>query len=178
MTQSSSLNRGLVELPIRFIEWWALAGCLVLACVVVMATVSSVTGFLFATPFPGDFELTEMCVAVAAFMFLPYCQLTFAHVSADIFTSKASDRFIRFLSRAGSVLAIGFSLLLLSRTYEGLLDYQTYLETTTILQIPIWYAFVPAICSLALWTVAALITLIFPEKAANSPIQQALGEHH
>jgi len=119
-----------------------------------------------------------MCVAIAAFMFLPYCQLTFAHVSADIFTSKASDRFIRFLSRAGSVLAIGFSLLLLSRTYEGLLDYQTYLETTTILQIPIWYAFVPAICSLALWTVAALITLIFPEKAANSPIQRALGEHH
>jgi len=24
MTQSLSLNRGLIELPIRFIEWWAL----------------------------------------------------------------------------------------------------------------------------------------------------------
>jgi len=178
MTQSSSLNRGLIELPIRFIEWWALAGCLVLVCVVVMATVSSVTGYLFATPFPGDFELTEMCVAIAAYMFLPYCQLTFAHVSADIFTSKAPDGFIRFLSRAGSILAIGFSLLLVSRTYEGLLDYQTYLETTTILQIPIWYAFVPAIFSLALWTVASVITLIFPEKATNSLIQQTLGEHH
>ena len=105
-----------------------------------------------------------MCVAVAAFMFLPYCQLTFAHVSADIFTSKASDRLVRLLSRAGSVLALAFSLLLVSRTYEGLLDYQTYLETTTILQIPIWYAFVPAILSLALWAVAAVITLIFPEK--------------
>ena len=90
MTQSLSLNRGLIELPIRFIEWWALGGCCVLAVVVVMATISSVTGFLFATPFPGDFELTQMLVAVAAFMFLPYCQLTFAHVSADIFTSKAS----------------------------------------------------------------------------------------
>ena len=178
MTQSSSLNRGLVELPIRFIEWWALAGCLVLVCVVLMATVSSVTGFLLATPFPGDFELTEMCVAIAAFMFLPYCQLTFAHVSADIFTSKASDRFIRFLSRAGSVLAIGFSLLLVSRTYEGLLDYQTYLETTTILQIPIWYAFVPAIFSLVLWTVAAVITLMFPEKTVNSPIRETLGEQY
>lgn len=178
MTQSSSLNRELIELPIRFIEWWALAGCLVLVGVVVMATVSSVTGFLFATPFPGDFELTEMCVAIAAFMFLPYCQLTFAHVSADIFTSKASVGFIRFLSRTGSILAISFSLLLVSRTYQGLLDYQIYLETTTILQIPIWYAFVPAIFSLALWTVAAVITLVFPEKTVNSPIHETLGEQH
>ena len=177
MTQSLSLNRGLIELPIRFIEWWALGGCCVLAVVVVMATISSVTGFLFATPFPGDFELTQMLVAVAAFMFLPYCQLTFAHVSADIFTSKAPDNVVRFLSRAGSLMAIGFSLLLVSRTYAGLLDYQTYLETTTILQIPIWYAFVPAIFSLALWTVAAFITLIFPEKTVNSPIHEALGEH-
>jgi len=82
------------------------------------------------------------------------------------------------LSRAGSVLAIGFSLLLVSRTYEGLLDYQTYLETTTILQIPIWYAFVPAIFSLVLWTVAAVITLMFPEKTVNSPIRETLGEQH
>jgi len=178
MIKSLTLDRGLVELPIRLIEWWALAGCLVLVCVVVMATISSVTGFLIASPFPGDFELTEMCVAVAAFMFLPYCQLTFAHVSADIFTSKASDRLVRLLSRAGSVLALAFSLLLVSRTYEGLLDYQTYLETTTILQIPIWYAFVPALLSLALWAVAAVITLIFPEKTVNSPIQEMLGENN
>ena len=99
-------------------------------------------------------------MAVAAFMFLPYCQLTFAHVSADIFTSRASLSVIRFLNRMGSLMALAFSLLLVWRMYQGLLDYQIYLETTTILQIPIWYAFVPAVLSLLLWSFASLITLI------------------
>ena len=55
----------------------------------------SVTGSaVFGRPFPGDFELTEMGVAVAAFSFLPYCQLTGANVTADIFTSGASRAWI------------------------------------------------------------------------------------
>jgi TRAP-type C4-dicarboxylate transport system permease small subunit len=56
-------------------------------------------------------------------------------------------------------VALGFSLLLLWRMYEGLLDYRQYVETTTILRIPIWYAYVPALASLALLAVAALITI-------------------
>jgi len=44
-----------------------------------------------------------------------------------------------------------------------LLDYQIYLETTTILQVPIWYAFVPSIFSLLLLLLATLITFIHPD---------------
>ncbi|MBZ0217009.1 MAG: hypothetical protein K8F25_10685, partial [Fimbriimonadaceae bacterium] len=43
---------------------------------------------------------------------------------------------------------------------EGLVDYQKYRETTAILQIPLWYGFVPILISLALLVVAALVTLI------------------
>ena len=165
---------GLLKLPIRFLRLWALLGCCVLGIVVIMATGSSIAGFLIAKPFPGDFEMTEMGVAVAAFMFLPYCQLTFAHVSADIFTSRASLSLIRSLNRMGSLMALAFSLLLVWRMYQGLLDYQIYLETTTILQIPIWYAFVPAVLSLLLWSFASLITLIYPEGTLGSPITEVL----
>jgi TRAP-type C4-dicarboxylate transport system permease small subunit len=56
-------------------------------------------------------------------------------------------------------VALGFSLLLLWRMYEGLLDYRQYIETTTILRIPIWYAYVPALASLALLAAAALISI-------------------
>jgi hypothetical protein len=31
---------------------------------------------------------------------------------------------------------------------------------------------------LVLWTVAAVITLMFPEKTVNSPIRETLGEQH
>ena len=47
----------------------------------------SVIGNQFGMPFPGDFEMTEIGIANAAFAFLPYCQLTGANVTADIFTS-------------------------------------------------------------------------------------------
>lgn len=151
----------------RLIQLWALLGGFVLLAVVLMTTVSAVTGFLFAKPFPGDFELTEMGVAVAAFAFLPYCQLTFSNVSADIFTQKAGPEVNRMLSRLGSVIALLFSILLMWRMFEGLKDYQTYLETTTILQIPIWYAFVPTLASLALLALAAIVTLVNPEGGDN-----------
>jgi TRAP-type C4-dicarboxylate transport system permease small subunit len=43
--------------------------------------------------------------------------------------------------------------------YEGLLDYRRYVETTAILRVPIWWGYVPALVSLALLTIASLITL-------------------
>ena len=142
---------------------WALLGGVILLLIVLMTTYSAAAGFLIASPFPGDFELTEMGVAVASFAFLPYCQLTFANVSADVFTSKMKPAKVRFLNRVGSLVAAAFSILLLWRMYEGLLDYQMYLETTTILQIPIWFAFLPALFSLLLLLLASLITFVHPD---------------
>ena len=72
---------------------WALFGGEVLLLVVGINMVS-VIGTLFGMSFPGDFELTEMGVAVAAFAFLPFCQVTGANVTADIFTAGASPRWV------------------------------------------------------------------------------------
>jgi TRAP-type C4-dicarboxylate transport system permease small subunit len=157
----------MVKWASKLIVGWALLGGFILLLVVLMTTYSSAAGFLIATPFPGDFELTEIGIAVASFTFLPYCQLTFANVSADVFTSKMSPSKVRFLSRIGSLVATAFSTLLIWRMYEGLLDYQMYLETTTILQIPIWYAFVPAIFSLLLLLLASIITFVCPDGVAE-----------
>ena len=73
----------------RLIEWWALAGGVVLFGVAVMTTWSAASGWLLGKPMPGDFELTEIFVAVAVFAFLPYCQQTDANVTADLFTAGA-----------------------------------------------------------------------------------------
>ena len=73
----------------RVIEVWALLGGFVLLGIVLMVAWSATRDFLFSRPLQGDVEMTEMWVAVAAFMFLPYCQLTGANVTADIFTARA-----------------------------------------------------------------------------------------
>lgn len=149
---------GLAGLARSVIEAWALAGGLVLSAVVVLNVVS-IAGAAAWQPLPGDFELTEVGVAVAAFAFLPYCQLTGANVTADIFTAGASPRWLAAFSLLASVTALAFSLLLLWRMYHGMLDQKAYGYTTTILQFPHWLAFLPILVSLALLAVASLLTL-------------------
>lgn len=149
---------GLAGLARSVITLWALLGGLLLAAVVLVNVISVIGGIAWE-PFPGDFEMTEVGVAVAAFAFLPYCQLTGANVTADIFTSKASPRWIGFFAMLASLVALAFSLLLLWRMFFGLLDQKAYGYTTTILQFPHWIAFIPILLSLALLAVAALLTL-------------------
>jgi TRAP-type C4-dicarboxylate transport system permease small subunit len=143
----------------RAIELWALLGGVVLAGVALMSTWSAASSWLFGKPLPGDFEMVEMLVAVSVFMFLPYCQLTGANVTADLFTARAGPRTVALLDLLAAAVALGFSLLLLWRMYHGLLDYRQYVETTTILRVPIWYAYPPALASLALVAAAALVSI-------------------
>lgn len=154
---TSKLDAGL-SLASRIITGWALVGGMVLMAVVLMNTYS-VIGANFNSPFPGDFEMTEMGICLAVFCFLPYCQLTGANVTADIFTSGLSERWIAVLTLVASIIALGFSLLLLWRMYAGMLDQKEYDYMTAILQVPHWWAYLPVLISLALLALAAIITL-------------------
>jgi TRAP-type C4-dicarboxylate transport system permease small subunit len=150
---------GPIGLARTVINAWALLGG-VLLVLVVLVNVVAIVGAVFGWPFPGDFELTEVGVAVAVFAFLPYCQLTYSNVTADIFTSWLSERPVAVLSIIASFVALAFSGFLLSRMYYGMLDQMAYGYTTAILQIPHWVAFVPILISLALLAVAAAITAL------------------
>jgi TRAP-type C4-dicarboxylate transport system permease small subunit len=153
--QNETRPPGLVS---RLITTWALLGGMLLIAVVFMQA-WSVIGNQFGLPFPGDFEMTEIGVSIAVFSFLPYCQLTGANVTADIFTSGASPRVIAVFALLSSGIAICFSLLLLWRMYAGMLDQKEYGYTTAILQFPHWVAFIPILISLALVAVASIVTL-------------------
>lgn len=143
----------------RVIEGWALLGGIVLLGVVLMTTWSALTGWVFAKPLPGDFELTEILVGVAVFSMLPYCQLTDANVTADIFTARAGPRAVAGFRLFSALLALLVALVLVWRTWAGMLDYRQFVETTAILKIPIWWAYVPAIASLVLLVVACLLVV-------------------
>jgi hypothetical protein len=106
------VRAGPIGLARNVIKVWALMGGVSLVAVVAI-NVISVVGAVVWKPFPGDFEMTEVGVAVAAFAFLPYCQLTGANVTADIFTAGASPRWIAAFTLLGSIIALGFSLVLL-----------------------------------------------------------------
>lgn len=163
----------------RAIELWALAGGALLLGVVAI-NAASVIGGVFGAPVPGDFELTEMGVAVAAFAFLPWCQLTGANVTADIFTARASPAWTARFTLAGAAVAFLFALLLLWRMWAGMEDQRNYDYVTAILSVPVWWAFPPILISLVLLALAAAVTLAetAPEAAGRRgrPAQGAGGD--
>lgn len=151
---------GLVE---RLVRLWALFGgaiLLFLVAVNVFEVITTATRPLTGYRFSGAVEITELAAAAAAFCFLPWCQLTDANVTADIFTARAGPRTIAVLKLAAAVVAILFGGLLLRQMSLGAIDHRGYGYTTAVLDIPEWWAFVPMVISLALLVLAAIVTLI------------------
>ena len=153
-----SYFRLLSKLWQNLITGWALVGGFILI-IIVCINVFSIIGGIFLIPLQGDFELTQMGIAVAVFCFLPYCQLYKHNISAEIFTSRANIKTQLLLSIVASFVAFLFSILLVWRMYEGMSDQRVYNYTSTILQFPIWITFLPIIFSLCLLAIASLITL-------------------
>ena len=160
----------------RAAEVWALAGGVLLLLVVLVNAASLVGNVLLAQPIAGDFEIVEVGVAVAVFAFLPYCQVTGANVTADIFTAGASRRWQAIFALIAALVALGFAGLLLWRMALGLADFREYEETTTIYQFPLWIAFVPILVSLALLVLAASASLLEAGRGALGA-QPDAGEH-
>jgi len=159
LSETQTLNHpGIVGLVRRIIDYWALLGGFILIAVVLMNVLSVIGGVLWR-PFPGDFELTQIGAANAAFSFLPYCQIHYKNVTADIFTTKAGPRTILMFRFFASLVALLFACLLCWRMFAGMLNQYQYDYTTAIVQFPIWLAFVPILWSLFLLSAAALVSL-------------------
>ncbi|MEM6440934.1 MAG: TRAP transporter small permease subunit, partial [Pseudomonadota bacterium] len=158
-------RKGLARQIHRACLAWALFGGAVLLSVVAV-NLASVVGGVFGRPFPGDFELTEIGVAVAAFAFLPWCQLTDADVSADVFTARVGARWIARFRLAGALVALLVAAVLVWRMSAGLSDQRDHGYVSAILSVPIWWAYVPILVSLALLAAAALVRAL--ESAARS----------
>lgn len=151
-------SRGIVGVLAVVIRYWALGGGFVTAGLAAMTAASAVSNVLFSAPFSADYELVKHLIAVAIFMFLPYCQLSGANVTVDIFTESMSEAKKAAMGLFSSLFAIAFSLLLLRQMSYGFLSYLRYPEVTPVLKLPLWTAFPPILVSLLLLLVAAIIT--------------------
>jgi len=140
------------------IRVWALAGGLIILALVLITAASALSNLLFNVPFSGEYELAKHFVGIAIFTFLPYCQLTGANVTVDIFTEGFGPRAKAAMLLLSSLLAAGFAILLFHQMSLGFGDYIRYPEETAVLHIKLWTAFPPILLSLALLFVASLLT--------------------
>jgi TRAP-type C4-dicarboxylate transport system permease small subunit len=147
-----------VRLLRGIIRSWALAGGLIILALVLITAASALSNLLFNVPFSGEYELAKHFVGIAIFTFLPYCQLTGANVTVDIFTGGFGPRAKAAMALLSSLLAAAFALMLLRQMSLGFGDYIRYPEETAALHIRLWTAFPPILLSLALLLAAALLT--------------------
>ncbi len=97
------------------IRTWALIGGLILVALMLMMAASAASNLIFDKPFEGDYEMMKHFIAIAIFCFLPYCQLTGANVTVDIFTESMSERAKSAMLAFSSLFAIVFAAVLLRR---------------------------------------------------------------
>jgi TRAP-type C4-dicarboxylate transport system permease small subunit len=102
-----------------------------------MTAASAVSNILTGRPFAADHELVKHVIAIAIFMFLPYCQMTGANVTVDIFTENMSERGKQAMAAFSSLFAIALSILLLVQMTSGFRSYLKYPEVTPVLKLPL-----------------------------------------
>ncbi|WP_421723573.1 TRAP transporter small permease [Bauldia sp.] len=155
MERADNETTGLARSAIRY---WALFGGVVLLSLVALTGVSAVASLVIGRPLRGEFELVRHGVAIAAFAFLPYAQLTGANVSVDLFTRGMSDRAKAVMEIVSSVVVIVVAVVLFRQMWFGMSDYVNYPVQMVTVPVPLWTAFPPMLISLVLLALAAILT--------------------
>lgn len=150
----TALGRAIVAI----VRAWALLGGILTLGLAAMTAASAVSNLATGRPFAADYELVKHVIAVAIFMFLPYCQITGANVTVDIFTEGMSARRKQAMAAFSSLFAVAFAALMLVQMTRGLQSYLRFQEVTPVLRLPLWTAFPPILVSLALLLAAACVT--------------------
>ena len=137
----------------------ALAGGTVMLAAAGLVTVSVLMRWSTSNSVPGDFEWVQLAVALAAFSFLPICQLKRGHIYVDTFTSRLPAWFNRGLDGLWDLVYAMFCGLIAWRLAIGALETIANKTTTMVLGLPIGWAMLAASVMSALVAVAAILTV-------------------
>ncbi|MCO7245959.1 TRAP transporter small permease [Halomonas sp. Mc5H-6] len=117
---------------------------------------SDMTMLAWVGPITGDYELVEMGTAIAVFLFLPYCHLRGGHVTVDLLVMHAPPMVQRVLAVIAETLFLVVAGLMTWRLYHGLLDKRRYMETSMLLDIPLWWGYIGGLVGFALLTLVCI----------------------
>lgn len=167
----------------RLANWTALVGGVLLVALTLMA-VASIGGRALISlglgPVPGDFELVEMGIGVAIFFFMPWCYLRNGHATVDLLYMHMPRWAQRTVVIVSDILMTAVWLVLTWQLYLGMVEKKEYMETTFILQMPVWWAY--ALCLIGavigcICYVAKTLTLVGIFQAPPEWLAEGSGGH-
>lgn len=142
----------------RLCRAFAVGSGMTLIAMALMSFVSIVGRSLFSKPILGDYELVQMMSAIAVTMALPFCQMIRGHIIVDFFTASAPKKFNRVCDIVANLLLAVAAFAFAWRVTLGMIDLQGSHDASMLLNLPIWWGYVPMIPSFFLLGCAALYT--------------------
>lgn len=151
MTETQLDQSAVQTVPGRGLAWlsrqFALVGGLIMLALAAMTVVSIIGRSTIGVSVEGDYELVELGLAAAVFLFLPECYLSQGHVVVDLFTAHCKQRTIDFLDGITDLLFAVVAATLAWRLSLAGLESREYWEQTMILGMPLWWVYaVGAVC--------------------------------
>lgn len=110
-------------------------------------------------PIPGDYEIVEMGTGFAVFSFLAWCQFNRGHVTVDVFVSQLGPRALAWLATITNTVLTIVAALIAWHHYLGMLDKQRFGETTTILQLPLWWGYAGGLLGATVFAIVSFYTI-------------------
>jgi TRAP-type C4-dicarboxylate transport system permease small subunit len=144
-------------------RWFALVGSFIALLVAAMSVYSIIGRAFLSKPLFGDVEITQLGIAASISLCLPWCQLHRGNILVDFFTQTTSRRTRQILDSAGALLLAAMCVLLAWRTTMGAIAVREVSETSMILGLPMWWAYVSLAPGLllsalvAVWQAALLL---------------------
>lgn len=170
----------MISLIYRLANWTAIVGGIVLVALTLMV-VTSVAGRAMIGiglgPVPGDFELVEVGVGIAIFFFLPWCYLRGGHATVDLLYMHMPRWFQKGIDLVSDVVMLLVWLVLTLKLWEGLLEKKEYMETTFILQMPVWWAYAFCFVGAVIGCVCYLAKTLTRLGLASEPEGWSAGGH-
>jgi TRAP-type C4-dicarboxylate transport system permease small subunit len=127
-------------------------GSAVLVSVAVVTVLSVIGRYLFNRPIEGDYELVEIGMAVAIFLYFPYTHLTGSNIVAEFFTHKVPERGRKVLETVHDAIFGAVAALFTWRLALGCIRKFQENDTTMLLAIPKGWAFLLAVIAMAMLT--------------------------
>lgn len=149
---------------------FGMAGVAVALATGFLTLLSVVMRAVWSQPIPGDVEMTQMGIAFAISMCLPYCQLQRGNIIVDFFTQSISEGARKRLDVMGNLSLVLLYGLLAWRTSVGAISVREAGETTMIISLPMWWAYACLAPGLALAGWVALVQGLFGQAKSQQQV--------
>jgi TRAP-type C4-dicarboxylate transport system permease small subunit len=152
-------HRGLRRLT-QVAEALALLGGVLMLAAAVLVCISVLSRWATNDSIPGDFEFVQIAVALAAFSFLPLCQIRRGNIFVETFTASLPRSMNDMLDGVWDLVYAAFAGVIAWRLAVGAAETVANRTTTMVTGLPIGWAIALAAITAAFLAIVAVATAL------------------